>query len=1498
MKKYKPLFFLQFLFLITSFSTFSQLKPSNTKPLGTVTASFTAPDTVCVNTTVQINNTSVGASNYYWSFCEANINAAPAAINLGNPGNLLSLPVFMDIAQDASGNYFAFVVNNLPGGVVRMSFGNSLLNTPVADDMGNFGGAIPQNAEGIQVVNVNGNWFIIIDGGDPASGTTSAIVKINLGTSLASTTGVATNWGNIGNMSYPHDLYIFTENNNWYGYTVNSGNNTITQFNFGADFSSIPIGTNLGNLGNLDVPVGFGVINSAGSWHLFVANNSSSLTRLDFGNSLLNTPTAVNIGNPGNSLNTPRDISFVQLCNNTEAYVVNANSNTITQLNFGNNLLATPAATDLGNIGSTSFPHSISKLFRVNSDVYAFVPNVNSNSITQLHFSGCTTPGSTLQNPASVTYSTPGIYNINLLVDLGLPTQTSFCKQIVVKNCPLQTCNNWLNLPSDPSYVSVGNLNITGNQVTVEAMINLTMPFTGGPAIGSDIVTKYRDPTDVNYLLRSDNAQITTDVSFYQTPPFCALDTNKTYHVAMVYDGTVLKFYRNGFLMSSIPATGNLIQNNWPTWIGNYFSQYYNTNFIGYINEVRIWNVARTQAQIQSFMSTSLPSPATQTGLQAYYIFNDLSNKQGNSAWNGTLAGAASINQTNPTCATFIADSCCTILQGTLTGNNICKGDNATLTFSTNIGKAPFTLTYSDGTNTYTQSNVQNNVPFILATQPTANTTYTLLSIQDASSCPPTNITSVTASINVNNCSLCKGSLGDPVVNITFGSGNNPGQPLPAIVPGASTSLTYVAVTGDPATPTPVDGQYTITNNVPANPSWFSGATDHTGNTNGYMAFYNASEQPGEFYSDTVNNLCGSTTYEFAAWIANALNPAMTIGVKPNITFYIAQTDGTILASYNTGDILQTNAFTWKQYGFLFTMPANVSSVVLKMVNNNPGGNANVGNDLAIDDITFRPCGPVTVASFSSTSSVDSLTICANDSANIFGIISAGYNSPNYFWQKSLDSGKTWIDTVNANSLNLKILPIGDYGQGQITIEYRLMTGEGANVNSPNCRVVSNVVVLTVNPFPIAAFIPNETICIGDNATLSLLTLGGLAPYTVQYTDGTNNYTIANIGIDTTFSTPYQIIDTTLFQIVSAKNAYGCINTANIGGDLINVNPLPQGSFIADTVCAGDSASVTFTATAGTGPFSIVLNDGTTSSTYNNVQSGVAFKIAPLISNTTLSLVSITGSGTNTCSRTTDFASPSVNITITPSPQIQFDSIGSVCIKNAPFIITQAKETSGIAGSGQFIGKGVDATGNFSPLIAGAGIDTITYSYAADNGCTTSKSQIINVNQNPVANAGEDLIACINVSLQLNATGGETYVWTPPTGLSNDSIANPVATLNTSTTYTVTVTDGNGCTASDSVVITVSPIGKALYVVPNAFSPNGDGKNDCFGIQHWGGVKLQEFSIYNRWGQLIFATKNPSECWDGSFHGKIQDAGAYVYIIRAQTACGQVSLKGTVVLIK
>ncbi len=301
---------------------------------------------------------------------------------------------------------------------------------------------------------------------------------------------------------------------------------------------------------------------------------------------------------------------------------------------------------------------------------------------------------------------------------------------------------------------------------------------------------------------------------------------------------------------------------------------------------------------------------------------------------------------------------------------------------------------------------------------------------------------------------LCQGSLGDPVVNITFGSGSTAGLPL-----GNLTN--YVYVTND----CPDDGYYTIGNSTRNcfYGTWYSVSEDHTpGDVNGYMMIVNASFTPGDFFVRTVDGLCPNTTYEFAAWIYNVLQPfaCNRNGIKPNITFNIETTSGTVLKSYKTGDI-PVNP-TWEQYGFFFSTTPGEGSVVIRMTNNAPGG---CGNDLLLDDITFRACGPLVTASISG--SPDSVNVCAGDNSvfTLLANISSGYNDPVYQWQSSVDSGKSWNNIAGATGTT--------YVRPAVVTPalylYRFAVSERTNIDVSSCSIVSNVVAVGVNKFPVPA---------------------------------------------------------------------------------------------------------------------------------------------------------------------------------------------------------------------------------------------------------------------------------------------------------------------------------------------------------------------------------------------------------------------------------------------
>ena len=152
---------------------------------------------------------------------------------------------------------------------------------------------------------------------------------------------------------------------------------------------------------------------------------------------------------------------------------------------------------------------------------------------------------------------------------------------------------------------------------------------------------------------------------------------------------------------------------------------------------------------------------------------------------------------------------------------------------------------------------------------------------------------------------------------------------------------------------------------------------------------------------------------------------------------------------------------------------------------------------------------------------------------------------------------------------------------------------------------------------------------------------------------------------------------------------------------------------------------------------------------------------------------------------------------------------------------------------------------------------------------------------------------------KLQATGGSRYLWYPAEGLSNANISNPVAAPSATTVYHVQVSSNDKCTAEDSikVVVYVGDVQNG-YLLPAAFTPNNDGLNDCFGVKTWGYVTDLKFSVYDRWGYIVFTTTNPSECWDGTYKGHKKPAGTYVYQVSAKAICGNVYRKGTIVLIR
>jgi len=216
-------------------------------------------------------------------------------------------------------------------------------------------------------------------------------------------------------------------------------------------------------------------------------------------------------------------------------------------------------------------------------------------------------------------------------------------------------------------------------------------------------------------------------------------------------------------------------------------------------------------------------------------------------------------------------------------------------------------------------------------------------------------------------------------------------------------------------------------------------------------------------------------------------------------------------------------------------------------------------------------------------------------------------------------------------------------------------------------------------------------------------------------------------------------------------------------------------------------------------------------------------------------------------------------------------------------------------------------TGPTNLATATASIATSQYIYVevltAQN-CLLQDSIFVSVSPlNPLAvvASADPTIILPNASAQLSAMplGNFTYNWTPTLGLSNPSIANPQATIEQTTTYTLTVSDGL-CSGSDTVLIKVfdSICGAPFVYIPNAFSPNKDGQNDKLYVR---GPFIESFvfRVYDRWGELVWETTTLTEGWDGTFRGKLLDPDVYDYYLQATCVGGLENLiKGNVTLIR
>ena len=448
------------------------------------------------------------------------------------------------------------------------------------------------------------------------------------------------------------------------------------------------------------------------------------------------------------------------------------------------------------------------------------------------------------------------------------------------------------------------------------------------------------------------------------------------------------------------------------------------------------------------------------------------------------------------------------------------------------------------------------------------------------------------------------------------------------------------------------------------------------------------------------------------------------------------------------------------------------------------------------------------------------------------------------------------------NTEDLIDIPIGDYNV--------IIT------DANNCQIIRDFAVneleLVLDP---DASIVSPTCNGANDGTIQLDILNGLPPYEFDLNDGngfTSNAIIQNVsaGIIT----------------VTVRDANMC--TGNIELEITEPDLLEVTLDGMDISCFGSSdGTIDATAIGGTVPYDY---DWTPMQTNT-----------PSLTDLNAGDYTLSITDSNGCTAT-------AMTTITEPAPVSIDSITS--IDNACFGGSAGQLTVFASGGSPPFQYSIDGV-NFqdSPTLTNLPSGTTTVTIRDVFGCDFSTESNISQPFELIVDAGNDVEIDLSFSTELNAvltnsTIEHTIEWTPPTGLSCIDCFSPTAEPPVTTTYLATITTIEGCTASDSVRVTVNDV-RPVYI-PNIFSPNFDGANDTFTA--FGGqaaTLIREFRVYDRWGGLVYTAtdldpNNLSVGWDGTAsNGREVAQGVYAYHIRMEFFDGEIfDYEGDVMVVR
>lgn len=477
--------------------------------------------------------------------------------------------------------------------------------------------------------------------------------------------------------------------------------------------------------------------------------------------------------------------------------------------------------------------------------------------------------------------------------------------------------------------------------------------------------------------------------------------------------------------------------------------------------------------------------------------------------------------------------------------------------------------------------------------------------------------------------------------------------------------------------------------------------------------------------------------------------------------------------------------------------------------------------------------------------------------ANSFG------TSNNYLWS----SNENFSDTLQIGTTNTYAVNAPNEGTFYVKID------------NNGCTIFDS---LEVNFIPEGYVNSTSNICFGDTLQFNYFNSEFNSP-TFSWYGGTA--TTSNNLSNYSTTSPYS---DSVYLIV---NNGGCIDTLTSNYQVYS----PYLEVSNDTTLCTENEVITLNANSnGTADSFIWSSNSAFSDTINTFPNDSVITFNPTVTGTYYSQVNQQG-----CTLI-----DSVFVTVATS-QLSIIGGGTICLGDSITLLAVNQNPSDtIVLSWQpdslIVGDNTQNTITVSPSA------TTTYTVNGTNlsGCVINESVTINVDQTSTMTTS--ISATLDTIYQgqtttLTATpSGYGYNWLPSSSLSSTNTASTIASPEITTTYTVTYTSSNGCQKTDDITIFVAEIicGEPDVYIPNAFTPNGDGKNDLIYVRGYF-IESMTLRIYDRWGELVFESTDQTQGWDGTFKGKPADPAVFDYYLETYCWTGEKYFKkGNITLIR